>query len=158
MKQAADKSNRWDPEKKEYNGYVINNLGDRVKVVDRSSFVLRDKILVYPDTLCWIADFTFSYNEPLATMYFWHVAYDNYPVVGVSWKQATTFCIWRTMYLNVNLAGRGEFFVHDYRLPIEGEWEYAARGGEHNPYYRYPWGNSINPAASSALVKAASKV
>ncbi|MBN1183308.1 MAG: SUMF1/EgtB/PvdO family nonheme iron enzyme [Bacteroidales bacterium] len=138
LKQAARKSNRWDPSKQEYGGYVINNLGERVKVVDRSSFVIRDKIYVYPDTLCWIIDFTYSYNEPLANMYFWHNAYDNYPVVGVSWKQATAFCIWRTMYLNNYLSSIGEPFIHDYRLPIEGEWEYAARGGL--DLSMYPWG------------------
>ena len=138
LKQAANKSNRWDPAKQEYNGYVINNLGERVKIVDRSSFIIRDKIYVYPDTLCWIVDFTYSYNEPLANMYFWHNAYDNYPVVGITWKQASAFCIWRTMYLNTHLTAMGEMFVHDYRLPIEGEWEYAARGGL--DLSMYPWG------------------
>ncbi|MDC0584137.1 SUMF1/EgtB/PvdO family nonheme iron enzyme [Bacteroidales bacterium] len=136
--QAAKKVNRYNEATRQYEGSVLNTNGERLEVTDRSSFVIRDAVNVYPDTLCWIADFTYSYNEPLTTMYFWHPAYDNYPVVGVTWKQATAFCIWRTQYLNSYLASNGEFFVHDYRLPGEGEWEYSARGGlEHS---MYPWG------------------
>ncbi len=138
LKQAAKKSNRYNYQTKKYDGYVTNLDGDQIEITDRSAFVHRDVVPVYPDTLCWISDFTYSYNEPLATMYFWHPAYDNYPVVGVNWKQANAFCIWRTQFLNNALSKDGQSFVHDYRLPIEAEWEYAARGGL--DLSMYPWG------------------
>jgi formylglycine-generating enzyme len=138
LKQAASKANRYNYETKKYEGFIINNNGERVEIADRSTFMIRDVVNVYPDTLCWIADFTYSFNEPYTINYFWHPAYDNYPVVGVSWKQATAFSIWRTQLLNSTLAKNGLPGVHDYRLPIETEWEYAARGGlEHS---MYPWG------------------
>jgi formylglycine-generating enzyme required for sulfatase activity len=106
--------------------------------VDRSVFVVKDVINVYPDTLAWVHDFTYSFNEPLTNMYFWHPSYDDYPVVGVSWKQARAFSIWRSNLLNNFLIGTGQSIVNDFRLPTESEWEYAARGGlEKSPY---PWG------------------
>ena len=138
LDQAAKPGNRYDFEKKQYNGFVFNALGEKVPIKDRSSFVLHDNVPVYPDTLCWIRDFTYSYNEPFATTYFWHVAYDEYPVVGVNWKQATAFCIWRTMLLNNALSAANESTVQPYRLPTEYEWEWAARGGLLNQ--KYPWG------------------
>lgn len=138
LKQAARSSNRYNFQTKQYEGFIINNDGERIEVRDRSAFVIRDVINVYPDTLCWITDFTYSFNEPLATMYFWHPSYDNYPVVGVSWSQANAFCIWRTEMLNSSLIEAGQPGVHHYRLPLEAEWEYASRGGlEHS---MYPWG------------------
>jgi sulfatase modifying factor 1 len=121
-----------------YAGQVTNIDGTRTDVRDRSSFIRHEIIPIYPDTLCWIRDFTYSYNEPMANMYFWHPSFDNYPVVGVTWKQASAFCIWRTQLLNNALSRDGDAYVQDYRLPLESEWEYAARGGLDNSMY--PWG------------------
>lgn len=105
---------------------------------DRSVFIIKDEIPVYPDTLCWVHDFTYSFNEPMTNNYFWHPAYDDYPVVGLTWKQCRAFCVWRSQYLNSYLRSVGRAIVNDFRLPTEAEWEYAARGGlDLSPY---PWG------------------
>lgn len=105
---------------------------------DRSVFIKKDIINVYPDTLAWIHDYTYSFNDPITSSYFWHPAYDDYPVVGLNWKQARAFCIWRTQLLDSYLLTNGETTPQDFRLPTEAEWEYAARGGlSLSPY---PWG------------------
>ncbi|MFN5629482.1 MAG: SUMF1/EgtB/PvdO family nonheme iron enzyme [Bacteroidota bacterium] len=106
--------------------------------IDRSIFIKKDVIKVYPDTLCWIHDFSYSLNEPMTNMYFWHPAFDDYPVVGINWRQARAFTIWRTQLLNNFLPNVGLTFVQDFRLPTESEWEYAARGGQ--DLSPYPWG------------------
>lgn len=131
--------------KKEFNDdgdydYLNAGLSNRPQgLTDRSVYLKREKINVYPDTLAWIHDYSYAYNDPLAERYFWHVAYDNYPVVGVNWHQAKAFCVWRTEKLNHYLrTERGETALSEFRLPTEAEWEWAARGGNHlNPY---PWG------------------
>ena len=111
---------------------------NRDVTIPRSAFIVKQQIPVYPDSLCWIRDFAYSYNEPMAKKYYSHPAYGNYPVVGVSWKQATAFCEWRTHYLNSFLESKKRTSESDFRLPNEAQWEYAARGGRSQA--PYPWG------------------
>jgi gliding motility-associated lipoprotein GldK len=106
---------------------------------DRSVYVRKELINVYPDTLCWIHDYTYSYNDPMTKKYFHHIAFDHYPVVGVNWSQAKAFCVWRTELKNAYLRKeKNSASVAEFRLPTETEWEWAARGGyENSPF---PWG------------------
>ena len=42
----------------------------REGITDRSDFIQREVINIYPDTLSWVHDFTYSWNEPMTQMYF----------------------------------------------------------------------------------------
>ena len=111
----------------------------RKQFIDRTPFIKKEEIQIYPDTTVWIKDFTYSYNEPMHNDYFSHPAYQDYPVVGVSWSQAVAFCNWRTNFKNGYQRDKGKPNVSRFRLPNEAEWEYAARGGI--PSGTYPWGS-----------------
>ncbi|OYQ36895.1 gliding motility lipoprotein GldK [Flavobacterium cyanobacteriorum] len=104
----------------------------------RSKYMKKEQVEVYPDTTVWIKDFAYSYNEPMHNDYFWHEAYGEYPVVGVTWMQAKAFCAWRTLNKNAYQKRKGRSQVNSFRLPSEAEWEYAARGGLESA--TYPWG------------------
>ena len=121
------------------------------KTKKRSEFFKSKEVPVYPDEMVWVRDFSYSYNEPMTRNYFWHPAYDDYPVVGVNWHMASAFSYWRTQLYNAALEGEKEVIsTEDFRLPTEHEWEYAARGGHENS--PYPWGGPYIRNAKGCLL------
>lgn len=131
-----------DPEKVEYRieYFDLKEAAKREnKGQPRSKYIVRYNEKIYPDTLVWMRDFSYSYNEPMTKRYFAHPSFGNYPVVGVSWKQAVAFTQWRSHHLNSWLERKKYAVESDFRLPTEAEWEYAARGGRSQSMY--PWGN-----------------
>lgn len=126
---------------------AANHRADRTK--KRSDFIFRDTVAVYPDTLAWLADFAYAQNDPLTEGYFTHPSYANYPVVGVTWRQARAFTVWRTrLYQNSKQAQRSPRLP--YGLPSEAEFEYAARGGRVGT--DYPWGGPYIRNARGCLM------
>lgn len=115
---------------------------NRDKNLPRSAFIIRDTVSIYPDTLSWISDFQYADNEAMAQSYFSNPVYDDYPVVGVTWKQANAYNNWRSNKLKKDLIKKGVKGVDlVFQLPTDAQWEYAARAGEKNT--RYPWGNDL---------------
>lgn len=140
--------NEWFNGRKEFNvsNYVFEyqwlDTREAAKVSNRgkprSEFFVDESVMIYPDTMVWVRDFSYSYNEPMTRNYFWHPAFDDYPVVGVAWMQANAFSAWRTKFWSDYRTQRGEMINDPFRLPTEQEWEYAARGGR--KMAPYPWG------------------
>ena len=154
---AALRRNRLNPEERNLNTDITVNPDEVVMIskdtayIDDEGRIVRETVNrqlsgpwdflntyivnVYPDTTCWVNDFQNAENETYLRNYFSNPAYNDYPVVGVTWEQANAFCAWRTDYLLKGLGPEARF-VQRYRLPTEAEWEYAARGKGGN---EFPW-------------------
>jgi len=139
IEEAYNGQRTWDVKKFKFQfTYMDVQKAAKNRKLTRKDVLVKEEIEVYPDTTTWIRDFAYSYNEPMHNDYFWHDAYGEYPVVGVSWKQANAFCQWRTLNKNGSQKERKKAFVNSFRLPSEAEWEYAARGGLQGA--TFPWG------------------
>ncbi|MDR2774151.1 MAG: SUMF1/EgtB/PvdO family nonheme iron enzyme [Tannerella sp.] len=156
---AALRRNNMDPAQRVRNTDIEANAGEVIMISKDTAYIddegrivnetvtrqlgsyfdfLHTRIVnIYPDETVWINDFKNAYNEPYLRMYFTHPGYDDYPAVGVSWEQATAFSVWRTHSYKQSLDLPPGQLIEPYRLPTEGEWEYAARAGKNAN--KYPW-------------------
>ncbi len=110
--------------------------------LDLGNYIIPVEVKVAPDTLVWNRDFSYSYFDIEVIKYFSSKQYNDYPVVGVNWKQAIAFCNWRTEHNDYYQGKPGKTDLNIdgvYRLPTEAEWEYAARGNS-KINAMYPWG------------------
>jgi formylglycine-generating enzyme required for sulfatase activity len=88
-------------------------------------------ISIYPNTQCWNTDFPKMNNNPMCSYYFGHPAYQNFPVVGVSQKQALLYCRWLNENQNDDLTIDNTTL--QFGLPKEQDWEAAASVMAKNP-------------------------
>ena len=92
----------------------------------------------YPDTSVWIKEL--KAYEPYTKYYLNHIAYKDYPLVGISQQQARRFCIWIQDSLNKFLRESNKFDIAEVivRLPSTNEWVTAARSDLHGNAI-FPW-------------------
>lgn len=113
---------------------IIGDLSIEFQDVD-NEFIMTH---LYPDSNVWRSDFAHHMADAWIEHYYDHPAYDDYPVVGISWEAAKYFAVWRTAYLNEYREQKGLPYYPNFSLPSAAQWEYAARGG--GQLAKYPWG------------------
>lgn len=79
---------------------------------------------VYPDTAAWLEGVNSPF-DPMLDMYFWHVAYDRYPVLGLTYEQAQAYCEWYQHQMNETLENEG--WYAEVIIPDLFEYEMAAK-------------------------------
>jgi Uncharacterized conserved protein len=86
------------------------------------------------DTAVWRHDI--PYGEPYVKYYFQHNAYADYPVVGVTLKQAKAYAEWLTQIWAMNDKVKKSRVKITFSVPTKKQWIRAARGDWET---HYPW-------------------
>ncbi len=81
------------------------------------------------DSNGWTSKFPKAMNEPLRMNYHWHPAYDDYPIVNITFEGAKMYCEW----LSKSYQGKEKL---KFRLPNEKEWRKISSP---LPGHNLPW-------------------
>lgn len=118
--------------------HEVTNRWYRIFLYDIAKKDVQTALKMLPDTNSWVTDFSYSYNDPMKLLYFKHAAYDDYPVVGVNYYQATAFAQWANEKMQAYLQSKNiKNAPIELRLPMEAEWQYAAAGGLDRYFYGF---------------------
>ena len=103
-----------------------------------------------PDTLCWRSPLGF--NEKFVDYYLRHPAYRDYPVVGISWLQASDYCKWRTDRVNEYILIR-EGILEGFNVEATGPTTFNTESylsGQHEGGASFP---DLNPSNTEGTRK-----
>lgn len=76
-----------------------------------------------PDTLSFLRDFRYSYDERMTRLYFQDPSYHDFPIVGVTMQHVRSYIAWKQHQLDSLLEGTD--YVIELRLPTNPELEYS---------------------------------
>lgn len=115
--------------------YFVND-SDK-KILETENFKISKNLVTNSDFYQFIDDTTnhkrFPFHEKIREL----AHFDDFPVVNLSWFEATEFCKWLSAKTNLTID-----------LPSERQWERAARGFNGS---LYPWGEFYEPNRSPSL-------
>src|SRR6056297_2810792 len=96
--------------------------GEYKRFIDhlKNEYAIEELKDLQPDSTLWTEKFDYSFNEPFEYMYYWHPAYDNYPLVNISKKAIEKYCDWLTEQYQTN--PKRTFKKVIFRLPTDNEW------------------------------------
>jgi len=147
---------KFETTNQQYCDYLNSAYPGQIKVDGGIVYAASDSSNSYPycDMHSYDADSQIDYNDVSGTFSVRTKGepprdMNDDPMVEVSWYGAAAYCNWRSGEEGYEACydlstWDCNFSKHGYRLATEAEWEYAARGGEHSPYYRFPWGDTIS--------------
>ncbi len=117
------------------NGEYLETLS---KIAASGDRVLYKKLL--PDTNVWRSNF----GDPYIDHYLRYPGFKDFPVVGITYKQAERYCEWLTHWYNQQPNRKIKRILIE--LPDEIQWEIAARAGSADAIY--PWGTPYTQDAT----------
>ena len=110
---------KYEVSNKKYRDYThwLEQLAKDSSIKDTKAKELYKQMAIksLPDTAVWKE--ALGFNDPMVEGYFRAKAYNNYPVVGVTWNQANDYCKWRTdraneiIYINLGYLKKGNKYI-----------------------------------------------
>ena len=145
----------------QYCDYLNSAYPAQIKVVSGTVFAADDTGNSYPycETSISSSYSQINFSDPDFSVNIKDGTTDmsDHPMVQVSWYGCVAFCNWKSQQEGLEgcydlLTWDCDFTKNGFRLATEAEWEYAARGGNQSPYYRYPWGDTFDGSMANYWV------